>query len=248
VHMFETVRRACGSPERAFFGRATSDGAWTLDFDAVAGELTSAVASGKPLLLLGTAFSFVNLLDWLAERSLRFALPLNSRVLETGGYKGRSRNLPKAELHLLITQQLGIPITEILCEYGMSELSSQAYARQSDGSQPRGPLSPSEGERGLSERAASSPQPSPPEREERGTDGTGAFLFPPWVRVQIVSPENGQAVGEGETGLIRVVDLANVYSAMAVQTEDLGVRRGRGFELIGRAALAEPRGCSLMAG
>jgi hypothetical protein len=31
-----------------------------------------------------------------------------------------------------------------------------------------------------------------------------------------------------------------------VQTEDLGIRRGDGFELIGRAAHAEPRGCSLM--
>ena len=60
--------------------------------------------------------------------------------------------------------------------------------------------------------------------------------------------ENGKlvAVAEGETGLIRVLDLANVWSVMAVQTEDLGVRRGDGFELIGRAAQAEPRGCSLM--
>jgi hypothetical protein len=33
---------------------------------------------------------------------------------------------------------------------------------------------------------------------------------------------------------------------MAVQTEDLGVRRGGGFELLGRAALSEARGCSLM--
>jgi hypothetical protein len=33
---------------------------------------------------------------------------------------------------------------------------------------------------------------------------------------------------------------------MAIQTEDLALRRGDGFELIGRAELAEPRGCSLM--
>jgi hypothetical protein len=54
-------------------------------------------------------------------------------------------------------------------------------------------------------------------------------------------------VADGETGLIRVFDLANVFSVMAIQTEDLGVRRENGFELIGRAQLAEPRGCSLMA-
>jgi len=46
--------------------------------------------------------------------------------------------------------------------------------------------------------------------------------------------------------LIRVFDLANVFSVMAIQTEDLGIRRGDGFELVGRATLAEVRGCSLM--
>jgi len=69
--------------------------------------------------------------------------------------------------------------------------------------------------------------------------------FPPWARVQIISPETGREVGEGETGLIRVLDLANVYSVMAIQTEDLGIRRGDGFTLAGRAVSAEPRGCSL---
>jgi hypothetical protein len=54
-------------------------------------------------------------------------------------------------------------------------------------------------------------------------------------------------VAEGETGLIRVFDLANVYSVLAIQTEDLGIRHGDGFVLAGRAVLAEPRGCSLMA-
>ena len=62
-----------------------------------------------------------------------------------------------------------------------------------------------------------------------------------------MSPETGREVGDGETGLLRVFDLANVYSVLAVQTEDLAIRRGGGFELIGRAELAEPRGCSLMA-
>jgi hypothetical protein len=47
--------------------------------------------------------------------------------METGGYKGRSRHLPKEELHGLITDRLGVPPEWIVCEYGMSELSSQAY-------------------------------------------------------------------------------------------------------------------------
>ncbi|MGC9944605.1 MAG: long-chain fatty acid--CoA ligase, partial [Verrucomicrobiota bacterium] len=58
--------------------------------------------------------------------------------------------------------------------------------------------------------------------------------------------ETGREAAKGETGLIRVLDLANVFSVAAIQTEDLGIRRGDGFELVGRAELAEPRGCSLM--
>jgi hypothetical protein len=142
---------------------------------------------------------------------LKFNLPAGSRAMETGGYKNRSRELPKAELHSLIDGQLGISRDRIICEYGMSELSSQAYAMAG----PAGQLD-------------------------------RCFHFPPWARAQIVSPETGREVGEGETGLIRIFDLANVFSVAAIQTEDLGIRRGDGFELVGRAQQAEPRGCSLM--
>jgi acyl-CoA synthetase (AMP-forming)/AMP-acid ligase II len=136
--------------------------------------------------------------------------------METGGYKGRSRVIPKADLHQLMTQFLGVSPDAIVCEYGMSELSSQAYdaiaGRMADAS-----------------------------------SGPRAFQFPPWAHARLVSPETGAEVADGETGLIQICDLANVGSVMAVQTEDLGVRRGNGFELLGRATLAEPRGCSLMA-
>ena len=212
VHMFETVRQKLGgagvAASRAeFLGKLAVDGSWTLDFDATLAALSdnSKSKTQNPKLILGTAFSFVHLLDYLTENNLRFQLPKNSRVMETGGYKNRSRTLPKTELHALITERLGIPPENIICEYGMSELSSQAYA-----------------------------------------DENGTFQFPPWARVQIISPETGREVRDGETGLIRIFDLANVFSVAAIQTEDLGIRRGDGFELIGRAQLAEARGCSLM--
>jgi hypothetical protein len=64
--------------------------------------------------------------------------------------------------------------------------------------------------------------------------------------VRIISPETGREAGEGETGMVRVFDLANVRSVLAVQTEDLALRRGDGFELMGRAAGTAARGCSLM--
>jgi hypothetical protein len=214
VHMFETIRRNFEAPESSFFGMLGNDGSWTLNFELTVEALESACRKGQPILLLGTAFSFVHLLDYLAEKNLRFQLPPDSRVMETGGYKNRSRVLPKTELHALITDRLGVPASRILCEYGMSELSSQAYDAPNSHS----------------------------------SFVIRHFQFPPWARVQIVSPETGREVCDGDTGLLRVFDLANVFSALAIQTEDLAIRRGEQFELIGRAALAESRGCSLMTG
>jgi hypothetical protein len=217
VYMFDIIRRKFGADESAFFGRVGEDGSWMLDFEATLAALESNATRHTPhaTLLLGTAFSFVHLLNFLAEKNLRLALPPGSRVMETGGYKGRSRSLPKAELHSLITERLGVPASHIICEYGMSELSSQAY-----------------------DLAVNSSRLMP--------DASRLFHFPPWARVQIISPETGREVAEGETGLIRVFDLANVFSVMAIQTEDLAVCRGDGFELLGRAAFAESRGCSLL--
>src|SRR5258706_12366684 len=127
VHMFETVRREFGSPESVFVGSVASDGTWTLDWEAALEALRRGVREGRPVIVLGTAFSFVHLLDHLEEQKLHFELPTGSLSLETGGYKSRSRSLPKVELHALIRQSLGISPAHIVCEYGMSELSSQAY-------------------------------------------------------------------------------------------------------------------------
>ena len=216
VHMFETVRQMFGLSASAFTGNVSADGSWAVDFAATIQRLKIAADTGKPLTLLGTAFSFVHLLDHLAENDLKFQLPEGSRVMETGGYKNRSRSMSKAELHSLFEKFLGMPRKNIICEYGMSELSSQAYDSVTQNS------------------------------KFKIQDSERQFHFPPWARVQIISPETGREVAEGETGLIRVFDLANVFSVAAIQTEDLGIRRGDGFELIGRAQLAEPRGCSLM--
>lgn len=73
------------------------------------------------------------------------------------------------------------------------------------------------------------------------------FELPPWCRVLAIDPVTGLPSGDGQQGLLRFVDLANVQSAVVVQTADLGVARGGGsaFEYQGRAAGAVVRGCSL---
>jgi hypothetical protein len=215
VHMFETVVRSHSSGSAKFVGVVAGDGSWKLDLSATIECFREAISIGEPVMLLGTAFSFVHLLDNLIEHGLQLTLSPGSRALETGGYKGRSRSVPKAELHSLITERLGILRGFIVSEYGMAELSSQAYDCQL-------------------------PPLVTPDRTSR------RFHFPPWARVQVISPETGREVAEGETGFIRIFDLANVYSVVGVQTEDLGIQCGDGFELVGRARYAESRGCSLV--
>ena len=72
------------------------------------------------------------------------------------------------------------------------------------------------------------------------------FRAPHWVRVRILDPETLEEVPAGTPGLICVFDLANLGSAVHLLTEDLGVAEGEGFRLLGRAAGAELRGCSLV--
>jgi hypothetical protein len=83
-------------------------------------------AATEPVALLGTAFAFVHLIDWMADRGLRLSLPEGSRVMETGGFKGKSRAISRAELYGLIRERLG---ERVVCvnQYGMTEMSSNCY-------------------------------------------------------------------------------------------------------------------------
>ncbi len=127
VYMFDAAVREFGAPDSVFAGRLDATQAWELDGDRVRLALRKSMGANRPLYLLGTAYNFVQLLDLLAAGNLRYRLAAGSRILETGGYKGRTRAVPKPELHALLTRHLGIPATRIGCEYGMCELSSQAY-------------------------------------------------------------------------------------------------------------------------
>jgi len=67
---------------------------------------------------------------------------------------------------------------------------------------------------------------------------------PEWARALVIDPETDREVSDGERGMLRLIDLANLGSVLAIQTQDLAIRRGAGFELIGRDPAAIPRGCS----
>ncbi len=86
--------------------------------EALRGARTAAV-------VLSTSFALINLLDAWEGPSAR--LPEGTRLMLTGGFKGRSRSLEPSELAELIDRRLGIGPRAIIGEYGMTEWTSQAY-------------------------------------------------------------------------------------------------------------------------
>ncbi len=73
----------------------------------------------------------------------------------------------------------------------------------------------------------------------------GVLWVPPWMRATPVDPDSLRPVPDGDAGLLRLDDLANLESAVSIQTADLARRTERGLVLLGRAPGASPRGCSL---
>ncbi len=203
-HMFGVVLAALGDAGSGF---DVEGGA--LHAPALLERLASAEA---PLALCGTAFAFVHLLEAAAADGIRLSLPPGSRVMETGGFKGRARERSREALYAEIHAALGVPPARIVNQYGMTELGSQFYDSVLR-------------------------EPEAPRRK----------LGPPWAAVVVVDPASGRELADGEVGALVVYDLANTGSVLAVQTADLGRRRGDGFEVLGREPGAEARGCSIAA-
>lgn len=226
-HMMGVVMRECGAAGSAHYVEGEQ-----LLVEKLVRDLSEMQRRHQPVFLLGTAVAFVHLFEHFAGRNVRLEMAKGSRAMETGGFKGRVREVPKGELYGRFEQFMGLPRTRVVNEYGMTELSTQFYdATLATGRQ------------------------------------TDCKTVPPWARVVIIDPNTGSEAADNERGpspsqsgygpargLVRVFDLANVWSMMCVQAEDLGVSRAsedqsgqHGFEILGRAAGAEVRGCSLNA-
>ena len=98
-----------------------------LDTARVIAELEHAQQTGEPYALLGASYSFVHLLDELQRQGKTFKLPAGSRVLDTGGFKGQSRELSLQDFYAQLSRTLGISPDDCINMYGMTELSTQFY-------------------------------------------------------------------------------------------------------------------------
>lgn len=98
-----------------------------LHTEALCEMLRHAELSAEPVALLGASYSFVHAIDALASTGTRFRLPPGSRLLDTGGFKGRSRELDPKDFYRQLGQVFGVPANRCINMYGMTELSTQFY-------------------------------------------------------------------------------------------------------------------------
>ena len=190
VHMVHQFIEASSYEESGFFLSHQND---------LIARLLSAKESGIPVLLIGVSFA---LLDFAEAHPMALG---HCTLMETGGMKGRRKEITRQELHQTLQQAFGV--THVHSEYGMTELLSQAYSQHS-----------------------------------------GIFAPGPTMRVvcrEITDPLH--LLPPGRTGVLNIIDLANIDTIAFIATDDLGKVYPDGtFEVLGRLDHADIRGCNLM--
>lgn len=80
------------------------------------------------------------------------------------------------------------------------------------------------------------------------TSNKALFTHSAWTKIEITEVNDPRSVAKmGKTGVIRVIDLANIHSCCFIQTADLGIEHPNDtFEVLGRRDQSEQRGCSLL--
>jgi phenylacetate-coenzyme A ligase PaaK-like adenylate-forming protein len=190
VYMADKLIRLSNNPESGFYLN---------NYKELNEKLLSLVNGKQRILLLGVSYALLDLAE-------QFPMDLsNTIVMETGGMKGRRKELTRQELHNILIKSFNV--LTIHSEYGMTELLSQAYSK-----------------------------------------GDGKFFTPPWMKIIIKDPYDPlNSMEVGNTGLINIIDLANLNSCSFIATSDLGrVNRDGSFEVLGRMDQSELRGCNLM--
>ncbi|HUQ66247.1 MAG TPA: hypothetical protein VM101_08835 [Flavitalea sp.] len=186
----------------AMSGHAKS-GFYLYEHEKLAALIKMNEAASQKTLLIGVTFALLDLAQM-------FQYPLkHTTVMETGGMKGRRKEITRTEVHALLREAW--QIDSVHSEYGMTELLSQAYSF-----------------------------------------GEGLFRCPPWMKIILRDEDDPLTIknftsATTQSGLINVIDLANIYSCAFIATDDIGRLHADGsFEVIGRMDTSDVRGCSLM--
>lgn len=222
--------------------------------------------NNQKTILLGVSFALLDFAAFIKqqipEKKEREQLFRNVIIMETGGMKGRGKELSRSELHSILSDAFS---TAIHSEYGMCELLSQAYSF---------PLNNSNTIFAATDNKA--------RIQQNDISETGIFSTPPWMQVvirdlqdpfKILSLDQSQATEQqpiSETintteggvskevlvGGINVIDLANIGSCCFIETEDRGTIYSSAtttphtihpkFSVDGRIKNSELRGCNML--
>ena len=111
IHMVEDLIQLSNNSDSGFYLN---------DYDALVSKLLEQERDNKNVLLIGVTFA---LLDLIEKQNFKLE---NTIIMETGGMKGRRKEMIREELHEILTKGFGVK--SIHSEYGMTELLSQAYS------------------------------------------------------------------------------------------------------------------------
>jgi len=112
VYMADTLIKKSGNPHSGFFLNNTSE---------LVEKLILLENENQKTILIGVSYALLDLIELIK-------FPLNNTIImETGGMKGKRKELTKRELHTALKSGFGV--NEIHSEYGMTELLSQAYSK-----------------------------------------------------------------------------------------------------------------------
>lgn len=112
IYMANDLIKQSNNPDSGFF---------LYDHDKLVHQLKKQQAANKPTLLIGVTFALLDLVD---KHQINFPQLI---VMETGGMKGRRKEMIREELHDILCKGFGVDA--IHSEYGMTELLSQAYSK-----------------------------------------------------------------------------------------------------------------------
>ena len=108
--------------ELVHMSRHQRSGFYLYEYDKLNQVLDELEGQGQPTLLIGVTFA---LLDFAEQFRSRLKTTV---VMETGGMKGRKKEITRVETHAILGEKFGLQ--NIHSEYGMTELLSQAYAKE----------------------------------------------------------------------------------------------------------------------
>jgi hypothetical protein len=170
----------------------------------------------RKILLFGVTFA---LLDLIESNSFHFKYPEKLIVMETGGMKGKRKEMLREDVQDRLKAAFNVP--QIHSEYGMTELLSQAYSK---------------GEGWFKNSAT---------MKVLIREVNDPFAYLPSFEIGNKSSSKRK---HKKTGGINVIDLANIDSCSFIETQDLGSfsEDYQSFTVLGRFDNSDIRGCNLM--